>query len=70
MNPNPQNPDEHPQDANPAQPTRATDPQAREIAGNVFEGLGDVFSPSEEDRETLKEEKPLEDLPQTGPVEE
>ncbi len=66
MNEHPKN--EHPQDQNPAQPTRATDPQAREIAGNVFEPLADAFAPDEADRETLREEKPLEDLPQTGPA--
>lgn len=56
---------EHPQKQNPEQPTRATDPQAREIAGNVFEGLEDAFAPDEEDRDKLKEDKPLEDMPQT-----
>ncbi len=60
---------QHPQAQDPARPTAATDPQQAEIAGNVFEGLKTALSSSEEDREKLKEDLPLEDTPQTKPAE-
>ncbi|RYD53239.1 MAG: hypothetical protein EOP52_03620 [Sphingobacteriales bacterium] len=64
--PNQPNP-EHPQATNPEKPTRATDPQAREIAGNVFEGLADTFGPDPEDKAKVQDDQPLEDMPQTKP---
>lgn len=61
--------EQHPQAQEPGRPTPATDPQEAEIAGNVFEGLKTGISSDEEDREKLRQDKPLEDMPQTGPAE-
>ena len=63
MNNQPEN--THPQGAHPEQPTRATDPQASEISGNFLEGLTDAFSPDAEDKSKVRQDKPLEDTPQT-----
>ncbi len=57
---------QHPQDANPAQPTRATDPQEAEIRGNVLEGIGKALSPDPEDEAQVRKDKPMEDTPQTS----
>ncbi len=59
-------PNNHPQDANPEQPTRATDPQEAEISGNILEGLGKALRPSPEEAEQVRRDEPLEDTPQTS----
>lgn len=60
---------QNPQANDPSRPTPATDPQEAEIAGNIFEGLKTGISSDEEDKEKLRRDKPLEDMPQTGPAE-
>ena len=59
-------PNKHPQDQNPEQPTPATDPQEAEISGNVLEGLGKALSPDPEEEDQVREDEPLEDTPQTS----
>ena len=57
---------QHPQDAHPEQPTRATDPQESEIKGNFLEGIAKALSPDAEDEDQVRADKPLEDTPQTS----